>query len=423
MPARTLSASEVARSRDKFQTWLAYHACVQVSFNDIPADYDKQVDQLFDFDRRILRDIVTKDSALRTETKKVSPKFVKFLDLARKERKQLFSSKPPADDDIFTDLNSVFVAWEKVKQMQNSDQQYSEADYVANVYNHIRNPAIRRNVMRSQLPIALPQPLTQASGAAAKALEPSAAIPDNAVFVRSPLLRKLGRHEKSAFVSLNSSKRMRRFSAKGNSFRKQATPTLKVPDPPCFEFASSIWEDKKPCDDSLDEAYRQNRMATTSLLRQLDCFGVAAPVIGLVWGNGRVRAHIDWAVRDPDDPEKLQIMSAPYPGEATSRRDSSSSQFRDFYEWDLTKPSHIIEVYLLVRNIDTWTENSFADAVIAGVKHFVERVEVGEVVFDPWKKEQVQFIPTKQKENSPATTRQTRSSTKKSTKTKISKGF
>lgn len=45
----------------------------------------------------------------------------------------------------------------------------------------------------------------------------------------------------------------------------------------------------------LEDAYRQNRMSTASAVRQLHSLHISAPIIGLVWANGTVRAHVDWA--------------------------------------------------------------------------------------------------------------------------------
>lgn len=46
----------------------------------------------------------------------------------------------------------------------------------------------------------------------------------------------------------------------------------------------------------LNDAYRQNRMSTAAAVRHLHSVHVKAPVFGLVWSDGRVRAHVDWCV-------------------------------------------------------------------------------------------------------------------------------
>lgn len=85
-----------------------------------------------------------------------------------------------------------------------------------------------------------------------------------------------------------------------STLRYQSTPCLKLPETACFEFASAFWEDKKPLYHLLDDAYRQNRMATTSAVRQMYSLGVSVPIFGLVWAQGTVRAHVDWWVDGPN---------------------------------------------------------------------------------------------------------------------------
>ena len=48
----------------------------------------------------------------------------------------------------------------------------------------------------------------------------------------------------------------------------------------------------------VEHAYRQNRMATTALVRHLQAFKVAVPVFGMIWAEGTVRIHVDWAGDD-----------------------------------------------------------------------------------------------------------------------------
>lgn len=80
-----------------------------------------------------------------------------------------------------------------------------------------------------------------------------------------------------------------------SSFRFQATPCVQLPvNNASFEFASSFWEDRKPVHQTIEDAYRQNRMSTTSAARHLHSLRIEAPVFGLLWSNGEVRAHADW---------------------------------------------------------------------------------------------------------------------------------
>jgi hypothetical protein len=52
----------------------------------------------------------------------------------------------------------------------------------------------------------------------------------------------------------------------------------------------------------LDDAYRQNRMSTAAAVRHLHSLHVKAPVFGLVWSDGNVRAHVDWCVKKGQEP-------------------------------------------------------------------------------------------------------------------------
>lgn len=68
----------------------------------------------------------------------------------------------------------------------------------------------------------------------------------------------------------------------------------------------------------LNDAYRQNRMSTAAAVRHLHSVHVKAPVFGLVWSDGRVRAHVDWCVDQEQEspvrtnfPEERIIAYAP----------------------------------------------------------------------------------------------------------------
>ena len=113
-------------------------------------------------------------------------------------------------------------------------------------------------------------------------------------------MRSLAQSSKSPFKILKNQASVKKTGSpsKGSSFRYQATPCLQLPDTPGFEFVSSIWEDKKPVHQMLEDAYRQNRMATTSAVRHLNSLHINAPVFGLVWSSGTVRAHVDWCTSD-----------------------------------------------------------------------------------------------------------------------------
>jgi len=123
---------------------------------------------------------------------------------------------------------------------------------------------------------------------------------------------------------------------------------------------------------------------------------IKSPVIGLIWANGTVRAHIDWC--QVEDGKLVSsflcgmvrlnssfwhyktVLSAPYSG---SDEDSQSSQ--PFLEWDLSNPSDILQVYYLVRNIDHWTCTEFRKRVVAGLEDSVECITRGNGPYHPWK--------------------------------------
>jgi len=110
-----------------------------------------------------------------------------------------------------------------------------------------------------------------------------------------------------------------------------------------------------------DTALRQNRMATAASVRHLNSFQVQAPVFGLVWAKGRVVAHVDWWAHD-------RVLSA-----------------RWSEEWNLEKQEDILRVFLLVRNIDKWTQTVFRDKVIRGVGDLLKSVKKGGS-YQPWRR-------------------------------------
>ena len=152
---------------------------------------------------------------------------------------------------------------------------------------------------RNQCTISLPErllniPLTTSS---ARVFRAKSVVPDSAIFIRASSIRALSQSKLSPWKRLNGNSRVRKHCTVVNNesaFRYQSSPCAQPPEHPSFEFASSFWEDKKPNCDLLETAYRQNRMATTAAVRHLHSLGVQAPVFGLVWANGTVRAHVDW---------------------------------------------------------------------------------------------------------------------------------
>jgi hypothetical protein len=149
---------------------------------------------------------------------------------------------------------------------------------------------------RVQCTVSLPQPPSTVVDDAHRILNTKTATPDCAVFLPAALTRPLSHSAKSPYRLLKNHPAVATAgtATKGSSFRYQSTPCAQLPDMPGFEFVSSFWEDKKPVHTLLDDAYRQNRIATTSAVRHLHSLNIKSPVIGLIWANGTVRAHIDW---------------------------------------------------------------------------------------------------------------------------------
>jgi solute carrier family 25 (mitochondrial carnitine/acylcarnitine transporter), member 20/29 len=157
---------------------------------------------------------------------------------------------------------------------------------------------------RVKLPIGLPQPPPhpQIRTETARILNPKSAVPDSAVFVPEKDIRKLSLAADSAFKQLRRS-RLTGSAARGEeSFTCQSTPCVQLSRTPGFRFVSSFWEDKKPGHSLLEDAYRQNRMSTAAAVRHLQSLHIKAPVIGLIWSDGRVRAHVDWCASEGQEP-------------------------------------------------------------------------------------------------------------------------
>lgn len=152
----------------------------------------------------------------------------------------------------------------------------------------------------AQCPVALPQPLSiyrpRVKPGDVRILNAKTVCPDGSVFVPKRSLKHLSETSSSIFNEL---KKMTKgtLSSSGSiggksDFRYQATPCTTLSDGGGFDFISSFWEDKKH--EHIDAACRQNRMATAAAVRQLHALRVRAPVFGLVWAQGTVRAHVDW---------------------------------------------------------------------------------------------------------------------------------
>ncbi|KAI4528994.1 hypothetical protein K525DRAFT_262773 [Schizophyllum commune Loenen D] len=373
---RAPSASEIARNLKHFETWTQGQGLEQVPYTELPETSMGYAD--------------SKSKAYKRLSVVAEPAFLSFIKDAYETSLSLF--RPDEPDDLallpvlFRQLCGVFSAHERLMAMNKSTQKYSESDYAANVYDILRSPAIKQATYRTSCALSLPQPrrskhLSQAS---ARVLKTRTVMPDCAVFA-SPSLHYL---VASAFQSLKRSERVHKTgtATRRSSFRYQATPVDSPPDTPGFEFASSVWEDKKPAHQGRVEAYRQNRMSAASLLRHLHSLGIDVPIFGLIFANATVRVHVDWCQMEEG---KLCIFSAPYPGQDAlseaeeGRRSPNEDQF---YEWDLKQPAHILEVFFLIQNIDRWTVTEFQALVQEGVDAFAKSVKARTVKYVPWRR-------------------------------------
>lgn len=163
---------------------------------------------------------------------------------------------------------------------------------------------------RYQCSISLPQPPETPSGDALRILCSKNVIPDCLTFIKTSSIRHLFASVKSPYKLLNAHEPIVQLSRirLEHAFRFQASPCTQPPDNPCFEFVSSVWEDKKPAHELLEHAYRQNRMSTAAAVRMLYSLGIKLCVFGLIWAEGTVRAHVDWCTDDGGYPVSSKLL-------------------------------------------------------------------------------------------------------------------
>ncbi|KAK0456643.1 hypothetical protein EV421DRAFT_1886917 [Armillaria borealis] len=361
--SRTLSASEIARNLGHFETWSTRQNMEQVSYSDIPESIKPDVDEVLNVSGKIPIAWVKKVKFIGWEN---------FLSDAHKECPSLFCEDHSSIDTLalYDDLATVFKASKYLKKMCNSEEKFSEADF-AKTCDIFRTPAVSESRQRGQCPISLPQPLLSGdiSSASLRILNTKTIIPDNVILIPTASIRHLSNTEASPYKALKAHRTVEKSGSadKASSFRFQSTPCANLPEIPGFEFASAFFEDKKPVHQMLEDAYRQNRMSTTSAVRHLHSLGIHVPVFGLVWANGTVRAH------------EVKILSAPFPG-------PDDDDERTFHEWKLKRPSDILQVHFLIRNIDYWTCHGFREKVVKGVKALEQSVINGGGTYEPWKR-------------------------------------
>ncbi|TRM65960.1 hypothetical protein BD626DRAFT_566600 [Schizophyllum amplum] len=375
---RAVSASEIARNTQHFETWSNGQGLAQVSFGDLPNVLKTHVDSILCVEGKIPLSWTNKRSAAYARLSLVAePEFLDFVKAAYRASPMLF--RRDTEDDLrllpalYRELSVVFTAWERLQRMRAyKDQKYSESDYASNVYDILRSPAIKQASYRTSRALVLPQPIrSRLSQASARVLKTRMIMPDCAVFAPPSLHSRT----QAAYQKLSASKTVKNMagtSTRRSSFRYQATPADAPPQTPGFEFASSVWEDKKPAHQGKTDAYWQNRMSAASVLRHHHSLRVQAPVIGLVFADATVRAHVDWWVQD-EETRETRILSAPYPGvrkvDDEGRMTPNDNELYDrFQEWELHSAADILQVYFLIRNIDDWTVGPFQTLVQDGVE-------------------------------------------------------
>ncbi|KAF4605063.1 hypothetical protein EYR40_003846 [Pleurotus pulmonarius] len=404
--ARTPSASEIARNAKHFETWSSHQGCEQVSYMDIPQDLVRDVSDVFNVKDRIPINWLD-------ETDQQSywpPKFYEFLKSAHQSYPCMFGDQPmnqAALSQLYSEVLVVFNAWTRLRKMKMSKEKFSEADYAGHVYNPIRVQGVADNHARFQCSISLPQPSGRSNlvPEAVRILNAKSVIPDFSVFVPARRVRDLSNSAKSPFNTLKRHVQVNKCgeASRGSSFRYQATPCAQLPETPGFEFISSVFEDKKPTHLMLDDAYRQNRMATAAVVRHLHSLCIDVPVFGLVWATGTVRAHVDWCQQE--EGKQLAVFSAPYPSSADQVDEEDLSLNHDiFHDWELEKEGDILQVYFIVKNIDTWTSKKFRQRVISGVQTLMTGVSSGKKQYKPWKRVgELSVLAPKAKENNVST--------------------
>jgi len=360
-----------------------HQGCEQVSYADIPEELKADVHEVFDVSGRLPTSWVNKDSdAFRILTLVASPETIRFIQDAFELCPSLFSDTVDGASlpRLYDEITTVVSAWRRLRRMRMSKEKWSEGDFAANVYNVLRSPALHESTYRVHCTISLPQPINASNlGSHARILNAKTVAPDCAVLIPAARIRHLSHSANSAFKTLKRHPTTSNSRGTGGAtFRSQSTPCAQIPDAAGFEFVSSFWEDKKPVHHLLEDAYRQNRMATASSLRHLRSLYVRAPVFGLVWATGTVRAHVDWW--KADEGKGPIVLSAPYPGSGPEQVNGP------FYEWQLDRASDILSIYFLIRNIDNWTIGKFQERVSVGVKALVEAVAHREQRYEPWKR-------------------------------------
>lgn len=357
-----------------------------MAYSDLPDEFKEAVNDVFDTEGCLPAEWLDKSSKFHRRLKATSStEFVQFMTRAQKEHPRLFSKSLRASSNcrLLDELKAVFFSWEHLRKMRSaSDDKVSEADFVSNVYEGLRSSALQKATYKSKWPISLPQPSSsrQIRSQSIRILNAKSVVPDGVVFVPEDATRKLSHAAESAFKQLRRSSLTGSAVRGGESFATQSTPCVQLPRTPGFQFASTFWEDKKPVHSLLEDAYRQNRMATAAAVRHLHSLHVKAPVFGFVWSDGTVRAHVDWCVGRGERPPIVRSALFPGPNGHVGCNEGHA------YEWDLDKPGGILDLFLVLKKIDHWTTSGFLERIEVGIADLLKSVLNDGSPYQPWKR-------------------------------------
>ncbi|KAJ7630784.1 hypothetical protein FB45DRAFT_746831 [Roridomyces roridus] len=375
----------IARNLRHWELWATLMNCEQVSISDVPKEMH-EVATVFDLSTPKLPAFWVDRSSQDFEylSKLAPPSFMKFLAQVHQEAPSLFGeSVTDTSRTLLTRMLIVHSAWTRLAKMDKATK-WSEADFVANVYVCQLFCRHSKGGHRVQCTISLPTPLStrNITPESARVLGAKSASPDSLVMLPAASIQSLSLSATSPYHILKRHLKAKQTESEGGSFRFQITPCAVAPnEAPAFQFISSSWEDKKPVHHMLADAYQQNRMATTASVRHLHSLNIVAPVFGLVWAKGTVRAHVDWC-GTPDGKKKPPVVySAPY-----RIKGASESPDDIFHEWHLDRASDIVKVFFLIENIDHYTMNGFQQRVVRGLNQLVDNVVKKDIPYVPWKR-------------------------------------
>ncbi|PCH33741.1 hypothetical protein WOLCODRAFT_141782 [Wolfiporia cocos MD-104 SS10] len=331
---RNYSASEIAGNASRFTIWEESQGCSTSQIKNMPKSFKNVAQRVFKTEACLPQEWLT--SLVELESKD----FMKFLRTAHKQSPSLFSPTLSASDEhcrsILYQIHNVFEIWKKVREVRGSEIKISEADYVANI-------------------------IAQADA--------QTVSPDLGIFIPAARMSELAGDQASPYKELQ-------LYISPSSLQYQCTPCKTLQDEAGFVIASSFMEDKNGHYRGYQDAFRQNRMATTTALRQLHALCIRAPVLGMIWWRDEVRAHVDWWVDRPGD-QHVRIYSAWYPGPKLR----SGNKKQRIFKWSLHKAGDILQ---------------FQQRVMEGIQHLREEVVLHKRTIAWWRRD---GIPVERDEN------------------------